>query len=349
MGTVILYMSLAILFSFLCSILEAVLLSVNDTFLKIKLKEGASFAPTLQELKSDVDQPLIAILTLNTLAHTVGAIGVGTAAADAFPGNELAVTVISVVMTLLVLVVSEIIPKTIGATYWKSLAGFTTTSLNIMVKILKYTGILFILQLFTRMVGGGGHHKSVLSRVDYVTMTEVVSEQGVLKAGESKIINNLLRFNKIKVKEHMTPRSVVELANENLTIEEFYNSHKKPLRFSRIPIYGTDKDHITGFVLKDEILSKIIQKKGDLKLKDIKREMLFVKEETPLPDLLNKLQEQDDNGKTRRIAVVTNQFNEMQGVISVEDAVETLLGMEFVDEMDDVTDMREKAKNRLNS
>ncbi len=351
MGTLLLYMSLAIFFSFLCSILEAVLLSVTDTFLKIKLKEGASFAPTLQALKSDVDKPLIAILTLNTLAHTVGAIGVGSAAEDAFPHDASffgipMVAVISGVMTLLVLVASEIIPKTIGATYWKSLANFTTRCLNIMVKILKYTGILWVLQLFTRLVGGGGHHKSVLSRVDYMTMTEVVSEQGVLDDDESKIINNLLHFNKVKVKEHMTPRSVVETAHEEQTVQEFYDEHQKPFRFSRIPIYGKTTDNITGFVLKDEILTKMLEKKGDMKLKDIKRDILFVTEDMPLPDLLDKLNDKDEAGKNRHIAVVTNEFGEMQGVISTEDAVETLLGMEIVDEMDDVTDMREKAKKQ---
>ncbi len=246
-------------------------------------------------------------------------------------------------MTITILIASEIIPKTIGATFWKQLAGFTTRTLDIMVKFMKYTGLLWVLQLFTSFFGK--KEKSVFSRTDYATMTEMVTDQGVLKEGESKIITNLLHFNKIKVKEHYTPRNVVELAQEDMTIKEYYEAHKKYFPFSRIPLYGKDLDQVTGYVLKDEMLASIAENQGNKKLKEIKRDVVFVKDDMPMPALLNKLLEKDSvRGKSKHIAVVTDQFGQMQGVITLEDVMETLLGLEIVDELDQDEDMRVKAE-----
>ena len=180
---------------FLCSILEAVLLSVTPTFINIQEKEGKSYAKGLAILKEDVDRPLIAILTLNTLAHTVGAILVGVQAKVAYAekfgtassslfgfsfNEDLMVGIVSAIMTVLILVLSEIVPKTIGATYWKSLASFTTTALKVMLFPLQYTGVLWLLQLTTKLVGGKGHG-SVLSREDFSAMAVIAEEEGVLK------------------------------------------------------------------------------------------------------------------------------------------------------------------------
>ena len=353
MISVLTWMTVSVIFSFLCSILEAVLLSITPTFMNVQLKEKASFAPTLQKLKEDVDKPLIAILTLNTLAHTVGAIGVGTAAETAFPGQSWSVFgihipvvgIISAIMTFVILVFSEIIPKTLGATFWKSLAGPTTSILNIMVKFMKYTGMMFVLNLFTKFLGK--KEKSVLSRADYAIMTEMVSEQGVLKENESTIIQNLLKFNQIKVSEHFTPRNVVKSVSEETTINEYYQVNKKELPFSRIPVYKMDNsDEITGYVLKDEILYSIAEGWGDKKLSEIKRDIVFVREDMPMPQLLNKLLEKGPKGKNKHIAIVTDDFGQMKGVISMEDVMETLLGLEIVDEMDNAEDMRELAKDQ---
>ena len=172
MGLLLIYFFLAIGVSFLCSILEAVLLSISPTFIKIKEEEGASYAAGLNDLKKDVDKPLIAILTLNTVAHTVGSIGVGAQAEKAFGDGGYTMAIISAVMTLMILIASEIIPKTIGATYWKSLVGFTVRALQLILWPLKMTGILWVLQLFTRMISKG-KKKNILSRADLSAMTEI--------------------------------------------------------------------------------------------------------------------------------------------------------------------------------
>ncbi len=215
MGLLIFYAVISIFLSFICSILEAVLLSVTPTFVNIKKKEGKAFAQTLEDLKKDVDKPLIAILTLNTVAHTVGAILVGVQAKVTYTelyGNtprsilgitfteDIMVGVVSTIMTILILVASEIIPKTIGATFWKQLANFTAKTLKGMVLVLKWTGLLWILQLFTKLVGGKGHHGSVLSRDDFSAMADIAHEEGIFEQSESTIIKNLLRFDKVLAK-----------------------------------------------------------------------------------------------------------------------------------------------------
>ncbi|MBT8322985.1 MAG: DUF21 domain-containing protein, partial [Eudoraea sp.] len=263
MGLLLLYAFLAIFFSFLCSILEAVLLSVTPTFVNLKKKAKKSYAPTLEELKKDIDKPLIAILTLNTVAHTVGAILVGVQAKVAYVDlygqqtrtvfgiqftEDLMVGLVSTLMTILVLVASEIIPKTIGANYWKELASISTQILRVMVWIMQVTGLMWALQLFTRLIGKE-HKGSVLSREDFTVMADLAEEEGVFEKSESKVIKNLLQFDEIMAKDIMTPRAVIKIAPETQTIEEFFEQNPR-LRFSRIPIHGETVDTITGFVLK---------------------------------------------------------------------------------------------------
>lgn len=349
MTKLIIFLSISVFFSFLCSILEAVLLSITPTFMNVKLKEGKKFAQRLNILKSDVDKPLISILTLNTVAHTVGAIGVGAAAITYFQGRSvyglsIAEAIVPVFTTIVILIASEIIPKTIGATYWKQLAPFTANTLHWMVIIMKYSGILWILNLFTKLIGKK-KKGSVFSRADYTTMTEMVSEQGVLQEEESRVITNLLQFNKEKVVNHMTPRGVLAAASEDLSISNYFEG-EKALPFSRIPIYKEDNvDKITGFVLKDEMLTELVNGRGDKKLKDVRRNVLFVNREMDLPTLLNKLMEKGPKGKNNHIAIVTDDFGGTEGIITMEDVMETLLGLEIVDELDTAEDMRKVAQN----
>ena len=349
MGLLLFYALISIFFSFLCSILEAVLLSVNPTFINIKLKEGKGYAKTLETLKKDVDKPLIAILTLNTVAHTVGAILVGVQAKVAYANQygsttktifgiefteDLMVGVVSTIMTILILVASEIIPKTIGATYWRQLANFTAKTLRIMVLTLKWTGLLWVLQLFTKLVGGKGHHGSVLSREDFHAMTDIAHEEGVFEKSESTIIKNLLRFDEVMVKDVMTPRSVMKIASENQTIQEFFNANQK-MRFSRIPVYSEKVDHITGFVLKDNILEELVRDNGDIPLSEIRRELLITKRNTPIPQLFDIL-----IAKREHIALVVDEFGSVSGLVTMEDVIETLLGLEIMDESDNVADLQ---------
>ncbi len=346
MGLLITYAVLSIFFSFLCSILEAVLLSVTPTFINVKKKEGKAYAQELEQLKEDVDKPLIAILTLNTIAHTVGAILVGVQAEqlpykfEVFGINI--VGIVSAVMTILILVVSEIIPKTIGATYWKKLVGFTTTSLKTLMFPLKWSGILWLLQLTTKLIGGkGAHGESVLSREDFHAMTDIAAKEGVFKENESLIIRNLLNFNDIKAKDVMTPRSVLVLADETQTIQDYYEQNKT-FRFSRIPLYSDNKiDHITGYFLKDDLLLALVEGKEKNALSSIKREIIITDRDASIPNLFQLLIE-----KREHLALVIDEFGSVNGLVTQEDIIETLLGFEIMDESDNTENLQNLARKR---
>ena len=352
MTLLIIYATVSIFFSFLCSILEAVLLSITPTFINLKKSEGLEYAADLEVLKKDVDKPLIAILTINTIAHTVGAILVGVQAKVAYAEmygtttrsvfgieftEDVMVGLVSTIMTILILVASEIIPKTIGATYWKGLANFTSKALKVMIFPLKYTGILWVLQLTTKLIGGKGHG-SILSRESFLVMTEMAEKDGVFKKNESKVIRNLLGFKEIKVNDVMTPRTVMELADESETIQAFYEAHKN-LRFSRIPVFKENPDEITGYFLKDHLLEAIINGQGNEALSTIKRAILITDRELSIPDLFDKLIKEKEH-----IALVVDEYGSVSGLVSQEDVIETLLGLEIMDETDSVADLQALAR-----
>ncbi|MDV7186355.1 hemolysin family protein [Lutibacter sp. TH_r2] len=347
MSLLLFYAAISILFSFLCSILEAVLLSVTPTFVNIKLQEGKSYAKTLENLKKDVDKPLIAILTLNTIAHTVGAILVGVQAETLdFKVNFLGINIVGIVstiMTLLILVVSEIIPKTIGATYWKQLSNFTSKALVALMFPLKWTGLLWILQLTTKLVGGKSAHGSIFSREDFHAMAEIAHEEGVFEENESAIIKNLLTFKEILVKDVMTPRTVLITADSDTSIQTFFEEHPK-LHFSRIPIYKETVDSISGFILKSEAFEAIIKGKGKEPLETLKREILVTNRNLPIPDLFEKFVSEREH-----IALVVDEYGTTSGLVTMEDVIETLLGLEIMDESDSVADLQLMARKSWES
>ena len=338
MGLLILFALVSIFFSFLCSVLEAVFLSVTPTFINVKKQEGKTYAFTLEKLKQNVDAPLIAILTINTVAHTVGAILVGVQA-EKLPykidilGFNI-VGIVSAIMTVLILVVSEIIPKTIGATYWRRLGNFTAKTLTIMIFPLKWTGIIWLLKLTTKLIGGKSAHGSVFSREDFTAMADIAQEEGGFQESESTMIKNLMRFDQIWAKDIMTPRTVMKTASEDLTIQEFFNRNPK-LRFSRIPIYKNNVDNITGFVLKDQVLEAMINGEGDEKLSTLRRDILISKRSIPLPELFEKF-----IGNQDHIALVVDEYGSISGLVTMEDIIETMLGLEIVDESDNVEDLQ---------
>ena len=348
MGLLVFYAVISIFFSFLCSILEAVLLSITPTFLNLKKKEGKSYADNLEVLKKDVDRPLIAILTLNTIAHTVGAILVGVQAKVAYAKlygtyrrsilgveftEDIMVGVVSTIMTILILVASEIIPKTIGATYWKELANFTSTALNILIFPLKWSGILWILQLTTKLIGGKGHG-SVLSREGFAAMAEIAHEEGVFEESESKVIKNLLNFKDVQAKDVMTPRTVMKTENETTTVETFFNANSN-IRFSRIPIYTDDSDNIIGLVLKDDVFKEMAFGNGNKLLSELKRNIIIVNRSLPIPKLFEQLVESRNH-----MALVVDEYGSVSGLVTMEDVIETLLGLEIMDESDNVSDLQ---------
>lgn len=341
MTLLLIYALLSIIISFLCSILEAALLSFTPTYLRLKTQEGKQYATTLANYKKDIDRPLIAILTLNTIAHTVGAILVGVEA-EKLPykvevlGINL-VGIVSAIMTMLILVVSEIIPKTIGATYWKKMGSFTALFLNVIILPLKYTGILWLLMLITRMVGKSAH-VSTMSREEFIAITDAAEEEGVFEESETTVIKNLLVFKSVQAKDVMTPFTVVTSEDETLSLEEFHEKHKS-LRFSRIPVYKDKTHNITGFVLRDDILEEIVEDRGDKLLSDLRRDIFVVAAEKPIPELFEIFIKQRVH-----IAQVVDDFGNTIGVVTMEDIIETLLGLEIMDESDSIEDMQLQAR-----
>ncbi|MEJ2321531.1 MAG: CNNM domain-containing protein [Gammaproteobacteria bacterium] len=330
----------AILFSFLCSMWEAVLLSITPSYARIQMQEGSSIGRHLQEFKENIDRPLAAILTLNTIAHTVGAIGVGSQATAIWAETSPIITtvVVPVVMTLGILILSEIIPKTIGANFWKELAPFTVASLNLIMWVL--APLIWMTQLITRVLKKE-KDKSVLSRSDFMVMTEIGEQEGIFHSSESTIIKNLLRFHTIDTKSIMTPRTVVLAAAEEMTLQAFHDANPH-LRFSRIPTYHQDeKDRVTGYFLKDALLSSLLEGKGEEFLSVLRRDIMVVKEGFPITDLYNRMLE-----KREHIALVIDEFGGMAGIVTMEDVIETLLGLEIVDEFDNTEDMRKLARQR---
>ena len=329
------YLSLALIVSFLCSIMESVLLSTPMSFLKVKEKEGHKSSKTFIKLKEHIDRPLSAILSLNTIAHTIGAAGVGAEATKIF--GEVYFGVISAVLTFLILIFSEIIPKTIGATYWRNLALTSGLIMNVMV-ILSYPLVImsgYVTKLFSKE-----SKDASVSREEISAMADIGTEEGVFKETENKIIQNLIRLKSVKVTEIMTPRVVVAAANENMTLEEFL-TNKEFLYYSRIPIYTDNIENISGYVLRQSVFEKLAEKKKNLKLKDIGRDIVIVHEfQTSLKlweILLNKKE---------HIAIVVDEYGGMDGIITMEDVIESLLGIEILDERDKIADMQQYAKER---
>lgn len=336
----LLFFAISIGFSFLCSIWEAVLLSITPSWTEQKLKEGGKVGLLLKEFKNNVDRPLSAILTLNTIAHTLGAMGVGAQAEQIWASDTGlnifgvfigANAIVGTVMTLAILILSEIIPKTLGANYWRKLTGFTVLSLNVIITLL--FPLVWLSQQITKLLKKD-KDRSVFSRADFTAMAELGAKEGVFEQNEGSIIQNLLKFNKITAKDVMTPRTVVRMADQNQSIKNYYDSRQE-LPFSRIPVFNENRDNIMGFVLKDDVLENIIQEKGEESLNTIRRDIMVTPETQPLPDLFNLLME-----KREHIALVVDEFGGMAGIVTMEDVIETLLGMEIVDELDNIADMQ---------
>lgn len=339
----IIFFLVALLFSFLCSLWEAVLLSITPSYAQIKLQEGTAIGLKLQQFKENIDQPLAAILTLNTIAHTVGALGVGSQATQIWADSSPIITgfVVPAVMTMAILIFSELIPKTLGANYWKSLSNFTVTSLTWLIKALY--PLVWFSQLLTKMLKKD-KNEAIFTRSDFLAMTQLGTQEGVFEQSESHLINNLLQFNSVRVSDVMTPRTVVISADASQSIKAFYEA-KPNLRISRIPIYESGHpDHILGFVLKNEMLQKLLANEGDKPMSYIQRPVRMVAQDYPIPDLFNDFLENREH-----IAIVIDEFGGMAGIVSMEDVIETMLGREIIDELDHTEDMRELARKNWKS
>jgi len=334
----IVFFLIAIITSFLCSLWEAVLLSITPSYAQIKVEEGGVLGRRLQAFKDNIDRPLAAILTLNTIAHTVGAIGVGDQASKIWSdANPLITSLgIPVLMTLAILVLSELIPKTLGANYWKELAPLTARSLTFIIKLL--APLVWFSQFITRALKKD-EVDSAFTRKDFLAMADIGARHGVFEQHESEIIGNLLRFGSVRASDVMTPRIVVEDAAVDQSIGGFMEANPEP-RFSRIPLYENEsRDQVVGYVLKDAMMAKMVAGESDAKLRALRRDIVTVGEDDPIIDLFNKFLT-----KREKIALVLGPFGGMAGIVTMEDVIETLLGVEIVDESDPATDMRALAR-----
>lgn len=336
MGLLLLYLFSALSVSFLCSVLEAVLLSTPMSFITMKENEGIRKASLLKNFKQDIDRPISAILSLNTIAHTVGAAGVGAQSEYLFGSQFFALT--SAILTLLILVLSEIIPKTIGATCWRQLALPATGVIRTLIFI-TYPLVL-LSELLTRVISPKKQPLTV-SREEVSAMVTVGAEEGVFEKKENRMIQNLLKLDDVTARNIMTPSSVVEMAEESTTLGEFY---KNPAyrTYSRIPIYNEENDdYIKGYVLRQTILEKLSEDKFNLRLSDIVRPVLSFQEDAPVSQIWEELL-----AKKEHISIIIDEYGCFRGIVTMEDVIETMLGTEIVDEKDTVTDMQELAREQ---
>ena len=343
MITLIVFFVATIIVSFLCSIWESVLLSITPSYVSRMEHEKPAIGKSLIRFKEDIDRPLIAILTLNTATYTIGAVGVGIQAGKLLSSQYLNLyffeisyeSVIAGLMTLAILILSEIIPKTIGASFWQKLTPFTVQSIKIILII--FAPIIWLSKWITNLVKDE-HGGSVFSRADFAAMADVGLKSGALDQDEKSIIQNLLRLENLKVKDIMTPRSVILTADEDSTLIEIYND-LKPLQFSRIPVFKDQPDNITGLILKDSILENLAEDRHKRKATEIKRDVLFVEDEYTVAKLMDTL-----ILKRQHLAMVADKFGSVVGLVTMEDLFETLLGLEIVDESDKVEDLQKFAR-----
>ena len=337
----VVFVVLAIGVSFLCSIMEAVLLSVTPAYVGAKEETSPKTAARLKALKTDVDRPLAAILTLNTIAHTVGATGAGAQAAAIWADQNVwvvsAVTLFSVVLTLGILILSEIIPKTLGAVYWRGLAPVVARTLDVTVFVLKWTGLIWLSQVITRLIARGEKENAV-SREELAALAQIGTEEGVFDASEGRILQNLFRFSQLKTKDVMTPRTVLVAYPEDAPLRTIA-ADKSP--FSRLPVYEGDRDHVVGYVLRDDVLEAVADGKADEPAATVARDVLTVPDSLPLPTLFDRLLDRREH-----LALVVGEYGGTAGVVTVEDVVETILGLEIVDESDREHDMQAAARAR---
>ena len=331
----IVYTVVALGFSSLCSVAEAVVLSISPSYIANMERDAPKKAGRLKAMKSNIDRSLASILTLNTIAHTVGAGGAGAKAA-AYLGDQY-VGIAMAVLTLLILFVSEIVPKTIGAVYWRQLAGLTATFVQWLGYVLY--PLIYVSELITKWLTKGKSHHG-FSREEFTAMADIGAEGGQLDAKESRILKNLFRFPKLRSQDIMTPRTVVFALQQDLTVKHVLEEHKE-INFSRIPIFDETRDQITGFVLKTDLLLNQNANEGKAKLSDLKRELRAVDQDTPLTTVLEELL---DN--RQHILLAIDKYGGMQGLVTLEDVVETLIGIEIVDEADKIDDMRKLARQR---
>lgn len=335
MTELLIFLLAALVISFLCSILEASLMSTPISYITLKEEEGLKAAARFRQYKLDPSRPLAAILSLNTIANTIGAAGVGRQATMVFGSQWFGL--VSAVTTILILVFSEIIPKTIGSSRWKSLTSFTANTIHVLIVVLYpiVVSVEFLQKLFS-----GGKSDISVSRDELGAMADVAEETGELEEDENEIIQNIINIDEIEAKDAMTPRVVAAIAPESMTIKKFYKD-RRFLHHSRIPVYADNDEYITGYILRMDALQLMAEDKFDCKLSEIKREVSSFPEETTIDRIWDDMLRSKE-----QMAIIINEYGSFQGLLTMEDIIETVLGDEIVDERDVVVDMQQLALDK---
>ena len=335
MTELLIFLLAALVISFLCSILEASLMSTPISYITLKEEEGLKAAARFRQYKLDPSRPLAAILSLNTIANTIGAAGVGRQATMVFGSQWFGL--VSAVTTVLILVFSEIIPKTIGSSSWKSLTSFTANTIHVLIVVLYpiVVSVEFLQKLFS-----GGKSDISVSRDELGAMADVAEETGELEEDENEIIQNIINIDEIEAKDAMTPRVVAAIAPESMTIKKFYKD-RRFLHHSRIPVYADNDEYITGYILRMDALQLMAEDKFDCKLSEIKREVSSFPEETTIDRIWDDMLRSKE-----QMAIIINEYGSFQGLLTMEDIIETILGDEIVDERDVVVDMQQLALDK---
>ena len=332
MELLLFYLSLAIIVSFFCSILEAVLLSMSSSYIAVLSESGSPAGKLLERLKLDVDRPLAAILSLNTIAHTVGATGVGAQAQLVFA--HVPFSIISGVLTFLILVLSEIIPKTIGATYWRLLAVPSAYLIHfltvIMAPLVTLSAVLS--GLLTR-----GKKDPAISRDEIHAAAALGEQEGVIDSTDAKLLRSMMSFQSVIAHDVFTPRPVVKSFNAQHTIRQMLAS-AEDLTFSRYPVLG-ERESILGYVLRSDLLNAAARDEWERTAAEFTKEAIIIPENLPLKGAFGLFLRQ-----RAHLAMVVDEFGGFTGVLSLEDVIESLIGHEIMDEGDNVADLREFAR-----
>ena len=322
----------ALLISFLCSILEATLMSTPLSYITMREDEGYRYAKRMKGYKQDPSRAIAAILSLNTIANTIGAAGVGSQARALYGSTWFGI--ISALMTILILVFAEIIPKTIGTTQWKRLMGFAAVMIRALIVCL--WPIVICVEYIQKHITPR-NAETAISREEVGAMADVAEESGELDEDENEIIQNLINIDEITASEAMTPRVVAAIAPEKMTIKAFYKD-RRYVHHSRIPVYADDDEYITGYILRMDALQLMAEDKYDMTLGDIRRPVDSFQEDTPIGDIWDRMLK-----KKEQIAIIINEYGSFQGIVTMEDVIEMVLGDEIVDERDEVVDMQQLA------
>ena len=334
MTLLLLFLLLSIALSFLCSLLESTLMSTTLSYITLREQEGYKPAVRMKQYKTEPDQPLAAILSFNTIANTAGATAVGHQATLVF--HSLPIGVVSAGMTLLILIFAEIIPKKIGTTHWKHLMGFTAAVIRVLIVV------MYPLVLLFRWIGRlfPDTDEASVSRDEVVAMASVGEEEGVIEEDENKFIHNIIHIDDVKASDVMTPRVVASIASEQMTLREYYDDDQYD-HFSRIPVYAESPEYITGYVLRDDALEDLAEDNFSKTLGEIKRPIPIYNEDMSIGEIFDLLLKERS-----KIAAIIDEYGCFQGILTMEDIIETIFGLEIVDENDEITDMQAYARER---